>query len=787
LDNENNQWLRSRLGKAITQRRQFLCYAREHRNKLSKEPRDLWNPIEEVQKPTVLASHPGWDEVSQAARTDTTRPSSTLAPTDASTLFPIQLPIAVEEILDDVSQTSFALSTADEGEDRLRLPRLSDVSKGQSSFECPLCWTIQDIRKESVWRKHAFSDLRPYVCTFDTCDIKLFADRKVWFEHELTKHHTQWLCHFCRRKNFKSVEAFQKHISHDHVQGITEDQLVALVEASACPLDQFLPSQCPLCDTWETSIRHSNPGIAVEDTVVVTPSQFRHHVGAHMQDLALFAVPRGYLEEGEGDFDSDASNRAGVGIKSSTASQRSEQSIHHERRMEPLDLRNDERLLDIAGRHPETCSGISSTIWLLIMWYCGHRSHVLNLGMVNRYFNRLIKDAIACDFAPTTVTTDPSIWRDSLQEYDVFTRFPDLFPKLVPFLVQDNYDGKRTILSHGQISDWLCWLVQGQVLVFGPGQIIYGTKGRAQLGALGVFHGIPEPLSVQSMWDGNLAECVIVKIHKETLIQVIEDNYFDGDGSIMEYLGASQGRLAKSLVDILAVLPDLTILSQCLLDCSTTEGRQYIMRALCDTIPKEMIDRILISNAANSPWHIAAELGDLELARLIIQKGTHPAQQRERLIIQKGAHPAQQMADGTTALNVALEHGHKEYVIWLMSEEFRRWGTSKMSPQQILDRLKRLGFSEENLTYIKGITRLTDPIDPDRTQPWPEITQQPLETLLADLAGIGEGFVRSLPESSQELRHDPKYPAALGKFRFEDSLWGPTKTRFDDDELPFSR
>lgn len=44
---------------------------------------------------------------------------------------------------------------------RLKLPRLSEVAKGQSSFECPFCWTIQTFRWEKAWKKHALSDLRP--------------------------------------------------------------------------------------------------------------------------------------------------------------------------------------------------------------------------------------------------------------------------------------------------------------------------------------------------------------------------------------------------------------------------------------------------------------------------------------------------------------------------------------------------------------------------------------------------------------------------------------------------
>lgn len=58
-----------------------------------------------------------------------------------------------EDFHDDISQTSYAMSMGDDIDDgKLYLSRLADVAKGVSPFECPLCWTIQDLKKESSWR-----------------------------------------------------------------------------------------------------------------------------------------------------------------------------------------------------------------------------------------------------------------------------------------------------------------------------------------------------------------------------------------------------------------------------------------------------------------------------------------------------------------------------------------------------------------------------------------------------------------------------------------------------------
>jgi len=316
LNAESNAWLRDRIGKAIAQRRQYLRYAREHRHKLGKEPVELWKPAAEVPKAFLQAQ-------SQAARTSNSRPVTTVADTTASTLFLQETPQIDVDFRDDQSQTSFALSKGgEEGEDKIQLPRLSEVAKGQASFECPFCWTIQAIRREKFWKKHALADLRPYVCTFGDCDVKLFADRNKWFEHEVQTHRATWRCHFCSHADFPVKEALKNHMHHKHSQ-IGEDQLVALADAGRRPNALFKASDCPFCDNWDVYLRKKeHPPIPLQQAVVVTLAEFRRHVGAHMQDLALFAIPRGYLE-GDGDADSAASARAAGAGKNSASIARS--------------------------------------------------------------------------------------------------------------------------------------------------------------------------------------------------------------------------------------------------------------------------------------------------------------------------------------------------------------------------------------------------------------------------------------------------------------------------------
>jgi ankyrin repeat protein len=100
-----------------------------------------------------------------------------------------------------------------------------------------------------------------------------------------------------------------------HTQKFNEAQLPALVELSQQSLDRIPATACPLCDDWEKKLREANPHTPKNEVLVVTPAQFRRHVGAHMEQLALFAIPRGYKE----DEDAGSSGAApGVGTDDSS-------------------------------------------------------------------------------------------------------------------------------------------------------------------------------------------------------------------------------------------------------------------------------------------------------------------------------------------------------------------------------------------------------------------------------------------------------------------------------------
>ncbi|TVY37144.1 Exocyst complex component [Lachnellula subtilissima] len=355
LKSKGKEWLVIRLGKSITKRRQYLRYCREHHDKISREhypiPRPSIMEPSEIKLETVAG-------LTADARSAFSKPTSTLAPTQASTLLLTsdQLPEDAPPE-DSQSQTSYATSNEEYmSSSKLRVIKLEDISKGASHFECPYCWQIQASKSQKSWKKHVLSDLKPYVCTYEKCELKLFPDHNTWFSHELRDHRKQWHCYFCSHSPFDSLTNYQNHLKHRHPVSFVEDQLPALLELSQKPVVKISPAECPFCDDWEKRLRDVNKHIPLSETLVVTPTQFKYHVGAHMEQLALFAIPRGYTEDGEADSGNAAQHTGSEGSSLSLSTPDSEAAMDLRACEDFLMKMMDNGLLDAYFKYPaQTC------------------------------------------------------------------------------------------------------------------------------------------------------------------------------------------------------------------------------------------------------------------------------------------------------------------------------------------------------------------------------------------------------------------------------------------------
>jgi hypothetical protein len=85
-------------------------------------------------------------------------------------------------------------------------------------------------------------------------------------------------------------------------------RLPTILDMSQQSLAARLPPECPFYDTWEKALRTSNPQLGSTSSFCVTPKQYMQHVGAHIEQLALFAIPRGYIEARNPNSDIDTEN-----------------------------------------------------------------------------------------------------------------------------------------------------------------------------------------------------------------------------------------------------------------------------------------------------------------------------------------------------------------------------------------------------------------------------------------------------------------------------------------------
>ena len=272
-------YLISRIGKSISKRRQYLKYREQHAIKIAQD-------LELVE---------GSYEV------DNEDTHTTLSETTATTFVELQefektqLARRQSSAASILSDTTYS-SLAGDGE-RLRMPALPEGAADQEPFVCPICHKLsqlETVRTTHEWTKHVFRDLQPYTCTFEDCPLggETFESRHLWFNHELKLHRRSWICRGHCNESFQSYEDFQEHVQEFYPQDIAPSQLSTFIDMCAVPFEATVKSDCPLCECVVTGSR-----------------RLEKHLGRHMEEIALFALPQSLFEDG-GDLDSDNSSDA---------------------------------------------------------------------------------------------------------------------------------------------------------------------------------------------------------------------------------------------------------------------------------------------------------------------------------------------------------------------------------------------------------------------------------------------------------------------------------------------
>ncbi|KAF5554618.1 transcription factor Cys6 [Fusarium mexicanum] len=295
------------LGKFITRRRQFFKYREAHHAKLAV----------------------GLDQETQK---DTGR--TEIVPNTVASSLPEHFKgsgVIDEDSRSDMamSETSYATSAGylmlEDGEMKpappLKVPpRPTEADKGV--FECPFCYRMISASTRGAWKRHVFGDLRPYTCLFSRCagSNTDFDRRHRWQLHVSQYHWRIWSCPFKCGSTFQASDELGDHIRHQHLTNASDEHLSTVVARGEVSISKDVTQECPLC-------RQAISGL----------KSYIKHVGRHLEQLALHALPKigdEELEDGaeSGEQNDEASELGAVSVddNSETSSQYKEKSDTNE-------------------------------------------------------------------------------------------------------------------------------------------------------------------------------------------------------------------------------------------------------------------------------------------------------------------------------------------------------------------------------------------------------------------------------------------------------------------------
>ncbi|KAJ5920387.1 hypothetical protein N7516_011245 [Penicillium verrucosum] len=187
-------------------------------------------------------------KLSQGIVSESDNKSTLLSETVATDVFK-EIPGQLGDMASDagISETSYGGTLLEgTGADTPKIPPIPKKGTGKRPFECPYCFYIITVRDRRAWARHIFRDLMPYVCIFPGCSTpnKLYGGRRQWH------HHIQ-----------------QAHVSVPSTNGTYD---------------------CSICK------QGSLPAVG-----------FQRHVGQHLEELALFLLPRTDEDEDENEEGTD--------------------------------------------------------------------------------------------------------------------------------------------------------------------------------------------------------------------------------------------------------------------------------------------------------------------------------------------------------------------------------------------------------------------------------------------------------------------------------------------------
>lgn len=123
---------------------------------------------------------------------------------------------------------------------------------------------------------------------------RTYESRHEWFRHETQMHRKWWQCVDGCDKPFQSSSSLREHIAHEHPSLAIGDRVGQLVRSCERHRSMTAKATCVLCLAEVSSL-----------------TMLRRHVGKHLEELSLFAVPAHVSEDQEDNEDPENSDEGG--------------------------------------------------------------------------------------------------------------------------------------------------------------------------------------------------------------------------------------------------------------------------------------------------------------------------------------------------------------------------------------------------------------------------------------------------------------------------------------------
>ena len=138
-----------------------------------------------------------------------------------------------------------------------------------------------------ICRMHVFEDIMPYICTFPGCrdELHQFPSRNTWAEHEIEEHRSciAWACPECPVE-CSDPTAWSVHVQETHDRAFNPLQNKSAADAAYRKRPRPInDDSCCLC----------------AEKLGKTHRDIKTHLGRHMEEIALMALPRGHEDDSD--------------------------------------------------------------------------------------------------------------------------------------------------------------------------------------------------------------------------------------------------------------------------------------------------------------------------------------------------------------------------------------------------------------------------------------------------------------------------------------------------------